>query len=51
VIEMRTAPSAEEEMRLVFDLIARAMRTEAPLLFADFARDDDGAWVPEHRKV
>jgi thymidylate synthase (FAD) len=51
VIEMRTAPSAEEEMRLVFDLIARVMRTEAPLLFADFARGDDGAWVPEHRKV
>jgi thymidylate synthase (FAD) len=51
VIEMRTAPSAEEEMRLVFDLIARAMVAEAPLLFADFTRGEDGAWVPENRKV
>lgn len=51
VIELRTAAGAEEEMRLVFDLIARVMRAEAPLLFADFARSNDGAWVPEHRKV
>jgi thymidylate synthase (FAD) len=51
VIEMRTAPSAEEEMRLVFDLIARTMVAEAPLLFADFTRGEDEAWVPKHRKV
>jgi thymidylate synthase (FAD) len=51
VIEMRTAPGAEEEMRLVFDRVARAMLAEAPLLFQDFARRDDGAWVPEHSKV
>jgi thymidylate synthase (FAD) len=51
VIELRTAPGAEEEMRLVFDQVARLARAEAPLLFADFARQDDGAWVPEHRKV
>jgi thymidylate synthase (FAD) len=51
VIELRTAPGAEEEMRLVFDRVARLARTEAPLLFADFARGEDGAWVPEHRKV
>ncbi len=30
VIEMRTAPGAEEEMRLVFDEIARIMQAEAP---------------------
>jgi thymidylate synthase (FAD) len=51
VIELRTAPGAEEEMRLVFDRVARLARAEAPLLFADFERRDDGAWVPEHHKV
>jgi len=51
VIEMRTAEGAEEELRLVFDLIARVMRVQAPNLFQDFVRQDDGAWVPEHRKV
>lgn len=51
VIELRTAAEAEEEMRLVFDLIARAMRTEAPLLFGDFARGQDGTWEPRHHKV
>ncbi len=51
VIEMRTAPGAEEELRLVFDTIARTMQLEAPGLFQDFARAEDGSWVPEHRKV
>ncbi len=51
VIELRTAAGAEEEMRLVFDEIARVMLAEAPLLFGDFVRRDDGAWVAEHRKV
>jgi thymidylate synthase (FAD) len=51
VIEMRTAPGAEEELRIVFDRIARVMQAEAPGLFQDFALQDDGSWVPEHRKV
>jgi thymidylate synthase (FAD) len=51
VIEMRTAPGAEEELRLVFDKVAQTMREEAPGLFQDFSRTDDGSWVPEHRKV
>ena len=51
VIEMRTAEGAEEELRLVFDMIARIMHSEAPGLFQDFSRQDDGSWVPEHRKV
>jgi thymidylate synthase (FAD) len=51
VIEMRTAEGAEEELRLVFDRVADIMQAEAPGLFQDFARQDDGAWVPEHRKV
>jgi thymidylate synthase (FAD) len=51
VIEMRTAEGAEEELRLVFDRVARIMQAEAPGLFQDFARQEDGSWVPEHRKV
>jgi thymidylate synthase (FAD) len=51
VIEMRTAEGAEEELRLVFDAVARIMCTEAPNVFQDFVRHDDGSWVPEYRKV
>jgi thymidylate synthase (FAD) len=51
VIEMRTAEGAEEELRLVFDRIAQIMQAEAPGLFQDFVRQNDGSWVPEHRKV
>jgi thymidylate synthase (FAD) len=51
VIEMRTAEGAEEELRLVFDTIAQVALREAPLLFQDFERQDDGSWVPTYRKV
>jgi thymidylate synthase (FAD) len=51
VIEMRTAPGAEEELRSVFDDVARIACREAPGLFQDFTRGDDGTWTPEHRKV
>ncbi len=51
VIEMRTAEGAEEELRLVFDLVARMMRREAPHIFGDFALDAAGAWVPGYAKV
>ena len=51
VIEMRTDPGAEEELRLVFDTIAGVALREAPLLFQDFQRHDDGSWVPTYRKV
>jgi thymidylate synthase (FAD) len=51
VIEMRTAEGAEEELRIVFDRIARVMTAEAPGLFQDFVRHDDGSWKPEHHKV
>jgi thymidylate synthase (FAD) len=51
VIEMRTDPGAEEELRSVFNLVAEIMKSEAPSLFQDFARSDDGSWVPEWRKV
>lgn len=51
VIEMRTSPGAEEELRVVFDAVAQLMREEAPSLFQDFERDIDGSWLPRYRKV
>src|SRR5438445_248307 len=48
---LRTAPGAEEELRLVFGKVAEVMQREAPGLFQDFARADDGSWVPEFHKV
>jgi thymidylate synthase (FAD) len=51
VVEMRTAEGAEEELRMVFDEVARLVQTEVPGLFQDFERREDGSWVPQHRKV
>jgi thymidylate synthase (FAD) len=51
VIESRTAPGAEEEIRMVFGLVGQHMLQEAPALFADYAVSDDGHWVPAWRKV
>ncbi|GGT14278.1 FAD-dependent thymidylate synthase [Streptomyces purpureus] len=50
MIEARTAPGAEEEIRLLFDRVGRLMREEAPALFSDY-EVEDGAWVPKWRKV
>lgn len=51
VIQMRTDPGAEEELRIIFDKVGRIMVEEAPLLFGDFTVTEEGAWVTEHRKV
>lgn len=56
VIEMRTAPSAEEEIRLVFHEVGEIMVNECPSLFSDFHIEPvDGskipAWIPEWSKV
>jgi thymidylate synthase (FAD) len=51
VIEMRTAAGAEEELRMVFDRVGDIMCQEAPGLFQDFARSEDGSWIPQHPKV
>lgn len=51
IIELRTDPSAEEEIRLVFGKVAEIMKAECPALFADFALSADGAWRPTWRKV
>lgn len=39
VIEMRTAPSAEEEIRVVFAKVADLLCTDFPHLFGDFTRN------------
>jgi hypothetical protein len=31
--------------------VADIMCQEAPGLFQDFARSEDGSWIPQHRKV
>jgi hypothetical protein len=31
--------------------VAQLMLEEAPGLFQDFVREQDGSWVPEHHKV
>src|SRR5918996_5279851 len=51
VIQARTDPGAEEELRFVFDKIGRIMLQEAPLLFGDFTVGEDGAWRTEYKKV
>ena len=50
VIQMRTDPGAEEEMRIIFDKVGQIMQQEAPLLFNDFTVVD-GAWTTEYKKV
>ncbi|GLZ03163.1 hypothetical protein Acsp03_06300 [Actinomadura sp. NBRC 104412] len=50
VIENRTAPGAEEEIRLLFGRVGEVMRREAPALFGDY-EIEDGAWIPKWRKV
>lgn len=49
-IEARTAPGAEEEIRLVFGKIGELVAAEAPALFGDY-EVLDGTWVPKWRKV
>jgi thymidylate synthase (FAD) len=55
VLEARTAPGAEEEIRLVFDKVGDIMKDTAPALFADFYQIEQykgtPAWVPGTSKV
>jgi len=58
VIEMRTAPGAEEEIRIIAHQIASIMHERLPAFFDDYTRAWDAdsstpvaAWLTEHRKV
>jgi len=53
VIEMRTDPAAEIEIRIVFDQVAQICKRDYPLVFQDFERkelpDGTGQWKPSLR--
>lgn len=51
MIEMRTDPGAEEEIRLIYNMVGNAMIEECPLLFGDYTVTDDGDWQTKFRKV
>jgi thymidylate synthase (FAD) len=51
MIEARTNPGAEQEIREIFNAIAEACLAAAPHLFADFERLPDGTWKPLYSKV
>lgn len=51
VIEMRTAESAEAEIRFAFNQVATMAKERWPNIFSDFKQNEKGEWVPEHRKV
>jgi thymidylate synthase (FAD) len=50
VIEMRSAPGAEEEIRVFADQLAHIMQSRCPLLFGDYT-EVDGHWQTDNRKV
>jgi len=54
VLEMRTAPGAEAEMRYVFDTVGEILQRDHPLLYHDFVKKPhaDGVghqWIPQIR--
>jgi thymidylate synthase (FAD) len=52
IIEMRTAESAEAELRVIWDLVARVAKERWPNIFQDFAEPlSGGPWKPEYSKV
>lgn len=55
VITMRTAESAEVEIRFVFDKVARMMKERFPLIYHDFEykelEDKTRSWRPKYNKV
>jgi thymidylate synthase (FAD) len=55
VIAMRTAESAEVEIRYVFDKVARIMKERFPLIYQDFEHtdlpDNTRTWHPKYNKV
>jgi thymidylate synthase (FAD) len=55
VITMRTAASAEVEIRYVFDKVARMMKEKFPLIYHDFEftelEDKTRSWYPIYKKV
>jgi thymidylate synthase (FAD) len=44
IIQLRTVESAEEEIRYVFDEVAKIVVKEHPILFGDLIRNEKGEW-------
>lgn len=51
IIYMRTSLAAEEEIRIVFDEVARLCENEIPNLMQDYSPNEHREWVPEFLKV
>lgn len=47
VIALRTSEHAEEEIRIVFDEVARICKEQYPNVFHDMSRNEKGEWVFE----
>ena len=48
---MRTAIGAEEEIRIVCDMVAQLALGAVPSLMQDYKKGQDEAWVPDFLKV
>lgn len=51
VLQQRTELGAEEEIRLVIDMLGERMKRLCPNFFGDFERNEEGVWIPTNRKV
>jgi len=51
LVELRTAESAEVEIRLVFDEVAHISKARWPNVFQDFTRNEKGEWVTPNSKI
>lgn len=53
IIEMRTDPAAEVEIRMIFDQVAQICKRDYPMIYQDFTRtelpDGTGCWKPSLR--
>jgi thymidylate synthase (FAD) len=51
IVYMRTALGAEEEIRIIFDDVARLAQQATPNLMQDYSPNEHQEWVPEFLKV
>lgn len=51
IIYMRTGLGAEEEIRIVFDDVAKLALKATPNLMQDYSPNEDQEWIPEFLKV
>ena len=51
MIHLRTNIHAEEEIRIVLDMIAREALHAVPALMQDFKPNEDLEWIPDFVKV